>query len=170
MAHDPAHFWNGAIASAQEHVPVQEHAGEAAASAGAHGAEEVPFLIAILPLVCGVAAIALAWLFYVRKPRLPAMVANLSPALYRFSLNKWYFDELYDRIFVRPVKALGRGLWHGGDEAIIDRFGPNGIAALTLLTTRRATRLQTGFVYHYAFAMLIGVAAFVTWYLVALRG
>ena len=66
---------------------------------------------------------------------------------------------------MRPAKALGYGLWRGGDVGIIDRFGPDGVAATTLDTARRAVRLQTGYVYHYAFAMLIGVAALVTWYL-----
>ena len=85
--------------------------------------------------------------------------------LYLFLLNKWYFDELYDRLFVRPALALGDGLWKGGDGLLIDGLGPNGIAAVTRDLARQASRLQTGYVYHYAFVMLIGVAAFVTWYL-----
>ena len=89
-----------------------------------------------------------------------------NPLLYRFLLNKWYFDELYDFIFVRPAFWLGRLLWNGGDGAIIDGFGPDGIAARVIDVTSRVVRLQTGYVYHYAFAMLIGVAAFITWYLV----
>ena len=84
------------------------------------------------------------------------------PLLY----NKWYFDELYDFLFVRPAKALGYGLWRGGDVGIIDRFGPDGVAAQHAgRAARRVIRLQTGYVYHYAFVMLIGVAALVSWYL-----
>ena len=69
----------------------------------------------------------------------------------RFFYNKWYFDELYDRVFVQPAKAIGFGLWRGGDQGVIDRFGPDGIAASTIFTCKRAVRLQTGYVYHYAF-------------------
>ena len=79
--------------------------------------------------------------------------------LYLFLYNKWYFDELYDFLFVRPAKRLGRFLWKSGDGTIIDGLGPDGIAARVLDVTRGAVRLQTGYVYHYAFAMLIGVAA-----------
>ena len=87
--------------------------------------------------------------------------------LYLFLLNKWYFDELYDFLFVRPSKWIGGFLWKRGDGQVIDGFGPNGIAAVTVDIARRAAKLQTGYVYHYAFAMLIGVAAFVSWYLFA---
>lgn len=75
----------------------------------------------------------------------------------RLFYNKWYFDELYDFLFVRPAKALGYALWRGGDVGIIDRFGPDGVAVLTLDTVRQTVKLQTGYVYHYAFVMLIGV-------------
>ena len=84
---------------------------------------------------------------------------------HQFLLNKWYFDELYDALFVRPAFILGRGFWKSGDGALIDGVGPDGIAAATLNLARRATRLQTGYVFHYAFAMLIGVLVLVTWYL-----
>jgi NADH-quinone oxidoreductase subunit L len=86
-------------------------------------------------------------------------------ALYLFLLNKWYFDELYDRLFVKSAFSLGDGLWKTGDGMIIDGLGPDGIAATTRELAREASRLQTGYVYHYAFAMLIGVVALVTWYL-----
>ena len=85
--------------------------------------------------------------------------------LYRFLLNKWYFDELYEAIFVSPAKALGFGLWKGGDGGVIDRFGPDGIAAVSQEIGRKAMRLQSGYVYHYAFAMLIGVVILITWYM-----
>ena len=78
--------------------------------------------------------------------------------LYRFLLNKWYFDELYDFIFVRPAKWLGYTLWKRGDGWLIDGFGPDGVSARVLDVTRNVVRLQTGYLYHYAFAMLIGAA------------
>jgi NADH-quinone oxidoreductase subunit L len=87
-------------------------------------------------------------------------------ALYKFLLNKWYIDELYDIIFVRPTLWLGRLLWKQGDGRIIDGLGPDGVSARVLDITRGAVRLQTGYLYHYAFAMLIGVAALITWFIV----
>ena len=92
------------------------------------------------------------------------MAEKLRPA-YLLSYNKWYFDELYDRLFVRPAFYLGRGLWKSGDGAVIDGVGPDGIAATTLRFARRASALQSGFVYHYAFAMLIGVVVVASWFL-----
>ena len=86
--------------------------------------------------------------------------------LYKFLYNKWYFDELYDFVFVRSAFRLGRFLWKVGDGKIIDGLGPDGIAARVLDATRGAVRLQSGYVYHYAFVMLIGVVALVTWFMV----
>ena len=82
-----------------------------------------------------------------------------------FFLNKWYFDELYQFIFVNPAKWLGRVLWKGGDGAIIDGIGPNGIAARVMDVTGRVVKMQTGFVYHYAFVMMIGVAIIITYFM-----
>ena len=78
-------------------------------------------------------------------------------------MNKWYIDELYNFLFVRPAFAIGRLLWHKGDEGTIDRFGPNGSAWLVQVGSRMAGRVQTGYVYTYAFVMLIGLTAAVTW-------
>ena len=111
------------------------------------------------------AGFVLAYCFYLKWPQLPKGLAERHPALYQFLLNKWYFDELYDRIFVRPARWLGHFLWKKGDGMVIDGFGPDGVSALVLKVTSRVVKLQTGFVYHYAFAMLLGVAGFVTWYL-----
>ncbi|HET6599807.1 MAG TPA: NADH-quinone oxidoreductase subunit L, partial [Burkholderiaceae bacterium] len=82
--------------------------------------------------------------------------------VYTFLLNKWYFDELYDWLFVRPALRLGRLLWKRGDGTVIDGLGPDGVASRVLWTTGRIVRLQTGYVYHYAFAMLIGVTVIIT--------
>jgi NADH-quinone oxidoreductase subunit L len=128
-------------------------------------AHHAPVWVKFLPLVMGVGGIALAYLMYIAVPALPAMLATALQPLYLFLLNKWYFDELYDFLFVRPAVRLGRLLWLGGDAGIIDRFGPDGIAAASIRLARRASALQTGYVYHYAFAMLIGVVMLITWYL-----
>jgi NADH-quinone oxidoreductase subunit L len=128
-------------------------------------AEENTALIDYLPLVAALAGIAVAYFCYVMRPGIPSALALRFRALYLFLLNKWYFDELYDRLFVKSAFSLGDGLWKTGDGMIIDGLGPDGIAATTRELAREASRLQTGYVYHYAFAMLIGVVALVTWYL-----
>ena len=127
-----------------------------------------PWFIAVLPTVMMVAGFLVAWQFYIRRPELPAELARQASLLYRFLLNKWYFDEIYDFLLVRPALWLGRLLWKGGDERVIDGLGPDGISARVIDITRNVMRLQTGYLYHYAFAMLIGVAALVTWFM--LRG
>jgi NADH-quinone oxidoreductase subunit L len=131
-------------------------------------AHEVPLWVKLSPLVASLVGILIAWFMYVRKTDLPGNFANTHRPLYLFLLNKWYFDELYDWIFVKPAKALGRILWKGGDGRIIDGLGPDGISASVLRATRRITMLQTGYVYHYAFAMLIGIAVLVTFYFYAI--
>ncbi len=78
-------------------------------------------------------------------------------------MNKWYFDEIYDALLVRPSVWLGRLLWRGGDEGVIDRFGPDGVAAAIAAGTRVTARVQTGYLYTYALVMLLGVAAATTW-------
>src|SRR6266436_4298699 len=127
--------------------------------------EHVSRVISALPTVLMLIGWGVAWLFYIGRPELPVELAQQHGVLYRFLLNKWYFDEIYDAIIVRPTLWLGRLLWKGGDGWLIDGFGPDGFSALTLVVTRYAVRLQTGYMYHYAFAMLIGVAAFITWFM-----
>jgi NADH-quinone oxidoreductase subunit L len=128
-------------------------------------AEELSGIIQFLPLVAAALGIATAYLCYSINPGIPARLALQYRAIYLFLLNKWYFDELYDRLFVKSAFSLGDGLWKTGDGMIIDGLGPDGVAAATRELAREASRLQTGYVYHYAFAMLIGVVALVTWYL-----
>ena len=127
--------------------------------------ESVPRLVSLMPTLMMLGGLALAYYMYVVDKTVPAALARSNPLLYRFLLNKWYFDELYDFLFVRPAMWLGRLFWKGGDGFIIDGFGPDGVSARVLDVTRNVVRLQTGFVYHYAFAMLLGVAALATWYL-----
>jgi NADH-quinone oxidoreductase subunit L len=131
-------------------------------------AHHVPGWVPVLPLLVALSGIALAWVFYIVNPALPNKVATTVPRLYRFLLNKWYFDELYDALFVRPALKAGRFLWKWADEKIVDGLGPNGAALLTQLSAGRISRLQTGYVYHYAFAMLIGFLIVISW--VVLRG
>ena len=132
-------------------------------------AHHVDFWVKALPMAVGVLGIGSAFLFYVLRPEWPGLLATRARPVYLFLLNKWYFDELYDLLFVRSAKYLGRNLWKQGDGAVIDGIGPDGVAAATLSVARRAVRLQSGYVYHYAFAMLLGLAAIVTWYLIAGR-
>ncbi|MCL2385891.1 MAG: NADH-quinone oxidoreductase subunit L, partial [Alphaproteobacteria bacterium] len=128
--------------------------------------EEVPVLAKQLPTILMGAGFLIAVWFYVLAPAIPGWLAAHAKSLYEFLLNKWYFDELYDAIFVRPAFALGRLFWKGGDGAIIDRLGPDGIAARVVDVTGRVVKLQSGYIYHYAFAMLVGLAAVTTWYMV----
>ncbi|RWK07317.1 NADH-quinone oxidoreductase subunit L [Mesorhizobium sp.] len=128
-----------------------------------HEIHELPLWVELAPFIAMVIGFAVAWKFYIRSPELPRSVAANHRLLYGFLLNKWYFDELYDVLFVRPAKRLGRFLWKTGDGAIIDGLGPDGISARVVDVTNRVVKLQTGYLYHYAFAMLIGVAALVTW-------
>ena len=126
---------------------------------------ETPLWVKFLPTIMMLAGWGVAAWFYLVRPDMPVALARQHPGLYRFLLNKWYFDELYDFIFVRPTIWLGRLLWKGGDGWLIDGFGPDGISARVIVVTRNVVRLQTGYLYHYAFAMLVGVAAFITWFM-----
>ncbi|MBB6410505.1 NADH-quinone oxidoreductase subunit L [Mesorhizobium sangaii] len=128
-----------------------------------HEIHELPLWVELSPFIAMLIGFALAWKFYIRSPELPRSVAANHRLLYAFLLNKWYFDELYDFLFVRPAKRLGHFLWKTGDGTIIDGLGPDGISARVVDVTDRVVKLQTGYLYHYAFAMLIGVAALVTW-------
>jgi NADH-quinone oxidoreductase subunit L len=146
-------FWGSALFVMASHDPL-EHV------------HHLSWMAVWLPMVAALAGLLLSWFLYVRRPELPATWATVNAPLYRFLLNKWYFDELYDVVFVNPAKWLGRVLWKGGDGRVIDGFGPDGFAALVVSLARRAVTVQSGYVYHYAFAMLIGVAGLVTYLLV----
>jgi NADH-quinone oxidoreductase subunit L len=129
----------------------------------------VPLEIGVLPTVMMLLGFLIAWYFYIRRPDIPVELARQHEVLYKFLLNKWYFDEIYDVLLVEPTKKLGRLLWKGGDGWLIDGFGPDGVSARVLDVTRNVVRLQSGYLYHYAFAMLIGAAAFITWFMFAYR-
>jgi NADH-quinone oxidoreductase subunit L len=132
--------------------------------------ESIPESMKLLPTVMMAVGFVVSWLFYIRRPYLPVELARQHQMLYRFLLNKWYFDELYDLIFVRPAKWIGRFLWKVGDGYIIDGLGPDGVSARVLDVTRNVVKLQTGYLYHYAFAMLIGVAGLITWFMFGVGG
>jgi NADH-quinone oxidoreductase subunit L len=131
---------------------------------------EIPESIAFLPTIMMALGFIVSYVFYIRRPYMPVELARQHQMLYQFLLNKWYFDELYDLIFVRPAKRIGRFLWKFGDGYIIDGFGPDGVSARVLDVTRNVVRLQTGYLYHYAFAMLIGVAGLITWFMFGVGG
>ena len=147
-------FWNTAVTGA---FPSLE------SSHVLHAMHEVPAWVKVSPFVMMVLGFLVAYQFYIRSPEMPKQLAERHSGLYQFLLNKWYFDELYDFIFVRPAMWLGRVLWKKGDGTVIDGFGPNGVASRVQNVTAWVVRLQTGYLYHYAFAMLIGVALLITW-------
>ena len=153
VGYDLAAFWGDSIFILESHKAL-EHA------------HHVPFWVKAAPLVVGLAGLGLSYVMYVRAPGTPGKVAASVRPLYLFSFNKWYFDELYNAIFVKPSFALGRVFWKGGDQGTIDAFGPDGVSETTVQVSKGASILQTGYVYHYAFAMLIGVVVFVSWYVI----
>jgi NADH-quinone oxidoreductase subunit L len=137
------HFWNNSIFN----QPANEIM---------HHLEQVPAAVEFAPLIVAILGIALAYTMYIARPDLPRTFAKHNKRLYFFLLNKWYFDELYDRIFVKPVMWLASFSWKIGDVTIIDGV-PNGLAALAVEGSREAVKIQTGSLAAYAFAMLIGV-------------
>ena len=145
-------FWRGSVV-VDEHLIEEMH----------HSA----FWVKISPFIAMVIGTLLAYWFYIVRPETAPRLAEQHQGLYRFLLNKWYFDELFDWLLVRPAMALGRFLWKRGDGWLIDGFGPDGVSARVIDVTRNVVRLQTGYLYHYAFAMLLGIAVFVTWMMFA---
>ncbi len=127
-------------------------------------AEKAPFWVAKLPLAMGLAGIAVAWLAYIVQTGIPAWFAHYFRPIYLFLLNKWYVDELYDAVIMRPAIWLGVRFWKDGDGAVIDGFGPDGFAKMTRGMAAVLSRLQTGYLYHYVFAMFVGAVLLVSWY------
>jgi NADH-quinone oxidoreductase subunit L len=125
--------------------------------------EKIPLWVKLGPTIAMLIGLYVGWYAYIRKTDVPARAASTFEVLYRFLLNKWYVDELYNFLFVRPAFAVGRFFWHRGDEKTIDRFGPNGAAWAVVGGSRITGRLQSGYIYTYAFVMLIGLTAAVTW-------
>jgi NADH-quinone oxidoreductase subunit L len=154
IGHGYEHFWKASLFTGKDnHILHEMH--------------EVPGWVIASPFIAMVLGFLASLYMYVLRPDVPGRLAAANPVLYRFLLNKWYFDEIYDFLFVKPAMWIGKFLWKKGDGFVIDGMGPDGVSARVVDVTNRVVRLQTGYVYHYAFAMLIGVAGFVTWYLVA---
>ncbi len=145
-----AAYWQGAIFNGPNNHMLQQ-------------VERTPLLIGLLPTATGVLGFALAYLFYIVRPALPVRLAAAFPRVYLFLLNKWYFDELYDAIFVRPAMWLARLLWKVGDTEIIDGV-PNGLATIAQGGSVQVVRIQTGSIAVYAFTMLIGLVCMVTFF------
>jgi NADH-quinone oxidoreductase subunit L len=156
VGHDWMSFWGQSIAvkSTEEVL---------------HHMHEVPLWVKLAPLVFALAGIALSYLYYMVRPELPEITAMRFPALYALFYNKWYFDEIYDAVFVQPALAIGRAFWKKGDEAVIDGLGPDNIAARAQDMAAVLSRFQSGYLYHYAFVMLVGVAGLVTYFMLAAR-
>lgn len=134
-----------------------------------HAMHEVPLWVKLASTVAMLIGLFTAYIMYIRSEDAPQRVADMFAPLYKFFLNKWYFDELYNLIFIKPAFWFGRIFWKGGDVGIIDRFGPNGSAALVAYGSRMATKLQSGYVYSYALVMLIGLVALISWMMVSVK-
>jgi len=145
------HFWQGSVVFSEELI---------------HHMHGVPTWVKWAPFTVMITGLAIAWYGYIRNPAFPAKFAAAIKPLYTFVYNKWFFDELYDRIFVRPAFWLGEKFWKLGDQGLIDRFGPNGSAWVVVQGSRIASKLQTGFLYSYALVMLLGLTAAISWVLV----
>ena len=128
-----------------------------------HAMHEVPLLVKLSATIVMILGLALAWWAYIKDTSVPARFTATFPAIYRFLLNKWYWDELYNLIFVKPSFWFGRLFWKKGDKGTIDRFGPHGAAEVVLQGSRLAVRFQTGYLYSYAFVMLLGLVGLATW-------
>ena len=147
----PEHFWGDSILILEEHPAL-------------HDAHYVPIWVILLPLIVSASGIALAYHLYLRKREAVKELMENAKGLHAFLYNKWYFDEAYHWLFVRSAHWIGKFFWKRGDGQTIDGIGPDGISARVIDLARNASRLQSGFVYHYAFAMLIGVVLLLTWY------
>jgi NADH-quinone oxidoreductase subunit L len=122
------------------------------------------------PLIVTAIGFASAWWVYIRNEGMGARIAARGGPIWTFLYNKWFFDEAYDFLFVRPLRWLGDVFWKDGDQKIIDGLGPDGISAVSYDAGRRTSRLQTGYVYHYAFVMLVGVVALLSYAITAFSG
>jgi NADH-quinone oxidoreductase subunit L len=129
----------------------------------ARSAEEISTWVKLTPLIVMLLGLWIAWNNYIRDPSAPGRLVAIFPGIYKFVSNKWYFDELYNVIFVRPALWLGRLFWHRGDEKTIDRFGPHGAAYAVSVGNRVTARLQSGYLYSYALVMLLGLIAAASW-------
>jgi len=157
IGYDHAAFWSGSLFTAEGNTILED-------------LHHVPSWVVGAPTTMMIAGLGVAWLAYIGLPWLPGLLTRLFKPVHLFLLNKWYIDELYDWMLVRPYRRLARQLWKVGDGVIIDGLGPDGISARVTDITARVVRLQTGFVYHYAFIMLVGVALIISYFLYLILG
>lgn len=148
---DSADFWNGAIFYNENLI---------------HRMHAVPVLVKYAAFIVMVLGFVGAWYAYIRNPSIPAKFVEQFRVVHQFVYNKWYFDELYNWLFVKPAFWLGRIFWQKGDKGLIDRFGPDGAAALVVQGAALAKKVQSGYLYSYALIMLLGLVAAITWVLV----
>ncbi len=127
-------------------------------------AHNVPEWVKLLPLIVGLLGIATAYLFYMFKPGLPGRFKAAFRALHTLFYNKWFFDEIYDRLFVRTARCAGMIFWKRGDQNTIDRFGPDGAAKQSQKLSHLLSKFQSGYVFQYAFMMIIGLVAIISWF------
>ena len=156
----------GAAADTHGADAADSHGGEAAYGddhGGEHAGHHPPTWVLILPVGVTLLGFVLSWYFYMMKPEIPRRMGENPGPLHRFLINKWYFDELYQATFMRGTALLGDFFWKVGDKRAIDGLGPNGVAGTVMAGARRIARLQSGYVYHYAFVMLIGVLGLALW-------
>lgn len=149
-----AAFWGSALFTGEKNTIMQDF-------------RNVPGWVPWAPTAVMIIGFSFSYLCYIHRPGLPGKLMSEHGILYRFALNKWYFDEIYDVLFVRPAKWLGHFLWKKGDGWLIDGFGPDGVSSRVMQLAGKIVKLQTGYMYHYAFAMLIGVALLVTYLMFA---
>ena len=129
-----------------------------------------PLWFLLLTPTLVILSIPLAYYLFLKNRNLPERLASINKPLYQFLLNKWYFDEVYNYIFVRPTLLLGQIFWKRGDENIINKFGPDGISKQVMRVTKKIVQLQSGLIYHYAFSMIIGLTFIITFYIIVGRG
>ncbi len=179
QSHDAMHGTAGHTdADHTKHQADPNHAAKAAAMHGAapqgaifmapdntvmDDAHHAPKWVKVSPFIAMIIGFVTALWFYIWNPEMPKKLAETQRPLYLFLLNKWYFDEIYDFLFVRPAQAVGRFLWKKGDKAVIDGT-INGVAmGIIPFFTRLAGRFQSGYIFTYAFAMVIGIVVLITW-------
>jgi NADH-quinone oxidoreductase subunit L len=129
-------------------------------------AEHPPTWFLLLTPCLVLSSIPIAYYLFVKNKEIPNQIANINKPLYNFLVNKWYFDELYEVIFIKPSMKLGLFLWKFCDGKIIDRFGPDGISAFVKKCSIKANKFQSGFIYQYAFVMLLGFSALLTFLII----
>ena len=122
------------------------------------------WLITITPFLV-IISIPISFYFYVKNTKLLEKIKNKYILIHKFLLNKWYFDEIYDSIFVKPTKILGSFLWKSGDVKTIDRLGPDGISKIIKIISNKSTKFQSGYIYDYAFIMLLALSLLLTFFI-----